>query len=250
MDHSPASGSNGRDTRARTVEELRSRQRSASEHHRWFSELLFRPPQANEGTPTISSRLVFLSLGAVLVLGSGAAASTIIALPVPRPNPVTRTQAIIGAAALRPDVARQASWPYAGTTWPSAELPAPPVPDPVRPDVVANPIAGSSEAALAVVADFYALVADDAAAAAELIAPELIGDRADLVRAWDAVSATRHSAWVERGGAVRAEVEVDYPDGHRVVLHQRLDVEVGIAPRIVGAELLRARHRTPSPYRP
>ncbi|GAA0525434.1 hypothetical protein GCM10011581_14520 [Saccharopolyspora subtropica] len=230
-----------------TVAELIRREPLTPEHERLVTELLA-APEPTDGTPALGSRLAFGALGVVLMVGAAIAGAMILADPASAPRPVTTTAPISGVLALRPDLVRDATWPFtdnggvaaASGTGAVDEEPAAAVRS------TANPTAGSEKSAINVVTEFYRRLEQDPPSATALVSPQLLaGQRAELLGAWTEVNSVQQSVRVDSDGRVLAEIEAGYPDGHRVVLRQRLTVEHGIEPEIVGAELVSARHQAP-----
>jgi hypothetical protein len=231
-----------------TVAELIKREPMSPEHQRLADELLKAPDPADTAPP-LTSRIAFGTLGVLLLFGATAASAMIVSQPAAAPRPVASAAPIDGVLALRPDLVRDAHWPFAAnggfaaaaSSGGTAEEPAAAIER-----SAANPSAGSHESALNVVTEFYRRLERDPTAAASLVAPELLaGQHAELVRAWEAVESVQPQLLARSDRAVLAEVEAGYPDGHRVVLRQLLTVEPGTNPQIVGAELLSARHVAP-----
>ncbi|MBF6507773.1 hypothetical protein IU422_08445 [Nocardia farcinica] len=228
-----------------SVAELIRRTPLSIKHER-LAELL--PDDDTSGAPPLAGRIAFGVMGVLLLLGAAAATSTIVAHPADVPRPAAAAP-IEGGLALRPDLVRDARWPFADNggfaeTAPGEDA----VERPEAPQLMAaNPEAGSGKSARDVVEEFYRRLPEDAAGAMALVAPELVaGQQNSLVRAWREAASVHvdPAVRVEPDGAVLAEVAVLYPTGDRVDLHQRLTVESDSNPRITGVELLRAKHTT------
>ncbi|MDA3647395.1 hypothetical protein LZ318_36140 [Saccharopolyspora indica] len=228
-----------------SVAELMRRTPISLKHERLADELLQNDDAADVLPPI--RRIAFGTAGVLLLLGATAATATIVAHPADAPRPAAAAP-ITGGLALRPDLVRDARWPFAGnggfastatgdTTVERSEAPQP---------MAANPAAGSAKSARKVVAEFYRRLVGDAGGAMSMVAPELVaGQQTSVVRAWraaESVVVDESKIRIEPGGAVLAEVEVRYPAGDRVRLQQRLTVESDSNPKITGAELLGARH--------
>ncbi|MER7015740.1 hypothetical protein ABT324_30260 [Saccharopolyspora sp. NPDC000359] len=227
-----------------SVAELIRRTPLSIRHERLADEL--QPDDGAAGTPPLAGRIAFGTLGVLLALGAAAVTSTIVAQPATAPRPAA-TAPIAGGFALRPDLVRDARWPFAGNGGFAESAPGenaaehPGVPQPMT----ANPQAGSGKSARDVVEEFYRRLPGNAGGALALVAPELVaGQQTSLVRAWREAESVRvdPDVQVEPGGTVLAEVTVLYPAGDRVDLHQRLTVESDSTPRITSVELLRAKH--------
>ncbi|MGP4015436.1 hypothetical protein [Saccharopolyspora sp. 5N708] len=230
-----------------TVAELIKRQPMSPEHERLADQLL-KTPEPVDGAPPLGTRIAFGAVGALLLLGAAVTSAAIIARPADAPRPTAPATPIAGALALRPDLVRDARWPFADNGgFATAVDPASTTEEPEAAErSTANPSAGSDESAINVVSEFYRDLAQDPTAAASLMAPELLaGQQAQLTEAWDAVESVQPSMRAVSDRQVLAEVEAGYPDGHRVVLRQLLTIESDTHPQIVGAELLSARHITP-----
>lgn len=189
---------------------------------------------------------VLVLLGLALVVSAALAGSLVLASADHRARPASTAEPIIGTLALRPDLVRDARWPFHANAG-FAEAVTPGDDDtgpPLDYEHIANPSAGSPGAALSVVEEFYHRVRHDPVAATDLVAPELrSGQREQLSTAWsEAESVHVRTASTEPDGVVRVEVEVGYPGGERVLLRQDLHVATGTVPQIVGAELRFARH--------
>ncbi|MFC7341817.1 hypothetical protein [Saccharopolyspora griseoalba] len=203
------------------------------------------PPVPPELRAPAGARLGVL-LGVLLVISAALAGAVVLARTHDQPRPVPAAEPIAGTLALRPDLVRDARWPFrenGGFAHPDAgdvDVSGPPL-DYER---IANPSAGSPGTALSLVEEFYRRAASDPAGATELLAPELLdGHRERLSATWSTAEAVRLlRAGVEPDGAVRTEVEVTYPRGERVRMQQVLRVATGAVPQIVGAELRSARH--------
>jgi hypothetical protein len=230
-----------------TVAELISREPMSPEHER-LADRLRKAPDPAATAPPLTSRIAFATLCVLLIVGCTAASAMIISHPATGARPAASAAPIDGAFALRPDLVRDAHWPFAANGGfavaanfgGTAEVLA------VAEQSTANPAAGSDDSALKVVTEFYSRLEHNPPAAASLLAPELLsGQRADLIQAWEAVESVKPRLRARSDGAVLAEVEADYPAGHRVVLRQLLTVEPGANPQIVRAELLSARHVVP-----
>jgi hypothetical protein len=202
-------------------------------------------PQPPEPRPPSAGLLGGL-LAVLLVISAALAGAVVLARTHDQPRPVPAAEPIAGALALRPDLVRDARWPFpsnGGFAQPDArddDVTGPPL-DYER---IANPSAGSPGTALSLVEEFYRRLASDPAAATGLLDPQLLaGHRERLSAAWSTAESVRLlDARVEPGGVVRVEVEVGYPDGDRVRMQQTLRVATGTVPVIVGAELRAARH--------
>ncbi|MCI2419416.1 hypothetical protein MOQ72_18400 [Saccharopolyspora sp. K220] len=230
-----------------TVAELIKRQPMSPEHEQLADQLL-RTAEPTDSTPPLGTRIALCTLGVLLLLGATAASGMIIAEPVGTPRQASSATPIKGALALRPDLVRDARWPFTANGGFAAAADSGPTD--AAPEAAersaANPAAGSDESAINVVTEFYRDLEQDPTTAASLVAPELLaGQQAQLAEAWDAVQTVQPSVRAVSAGEVLAEVEAGYPDGHRVVLRQLLTVESGTNPQIVGAELLSARHVPP-----
>lgn len=217
------------------------------EHERLADKLLKTPDPADDALP-LRSRIVLGSLGALLLLGAASVGATIIAEPAAAPGPASSAATIEGASALRPDLVRNAGWPFAdngGFATAAGSGGTAFAPEPAE-QSTANPTAGSLGSALNLVNEFYRRLQHDPSSAVPLVDPGLLaGQRAELVRGWEAVESLQLRAQTKSVGVVLTEVEARYPDGHRVVLRQLLTVESGAHPKIVEAELLGARHISP-----
>ncbi|QUH05065.1 hypothetical protein HUO13_33645 [Saccharopolyspora erythraea] len=216
-------------------------------HEKRADELLAHSDDARAGhPPPLAARLVFGVLGVALVLGSAAMSSMIISRPAPVPT--ARPEPVDGVLALRPDLVRDARWPF---TSPAPEAASPRSGDPVTPLTSAppmpppavNPAAGSDRSAVLLVDELYRRLDSDPASAVELLAPELVdGQGAELAASWRDASSVRARPVSARAGTVVAEVELGYQGGDRVVLRHQFTVEPGVRQRISGAELVTARH--------
>lgn len=230
-----------------TVAELMKRITLSPEHERLADQLLKTPDPAEDALP-LRSRILLGAMGVLLLLGAAAVGATIIAEPAAAPRPASSAAPIDGAPALRPDLVRNAGWPFAdngGFAAAAGSGGATDAPEPAE-QSTANPAAGSQGSALNLVNEFYRRLQHDPSSAVPLVAPELLaGQRAELVRGWEAVESLQLRAQTRSADVVLTEVEARYPDGHRVVLRQLLTVESGAYPKIVGAELLGARHVSP-----
>lgn len=181
-------------------------------------------------------------------MGATAAITAIITQPAAAPRPATSAARIDGVLALRPDLVRQARWPFsANGGFAEAAGSGSAIEEPlVAEQSTANPAAGSDDSALKVATEFYRRLERDPSTAVKLVAPGLLaGHQAELAQAWDAVTSVRPRVRARPDGVVLAEVEATYPDGDRVVLRQLLTVESGACPKIVNADLLSARHLAP-----
>ncbi|PKW12788.1 hypothetical protein [Saccharopolyspora spinosa] len=230
-----------------TVAELMKRIPLSPEHERLADQLLKTPDPADAALP-LRSRIVLGSLGALLLLGAASVGAKIIVEPAAEPHPASSAAPIDGASALRPDLVRNAGWPFTDNGGFAAAAGSGGTTDAPEPgeQTTANPAAGSQGSALSLVNEFYRRLQHDPSSAARLVAPGLLaGQRAELVRGWEAVESLQLRARTRSVGVVLAEVEARYPDGHRVVLRQLLTVESGAHPKIVEAELLGARHVSP-----
>ncbi|SDZ06090.1 hypothetical protein SAMN05216215_104476 [Saccharopolyspora shandongensis] len=227
--------------------ELIRREPLSPEHERIADELLKTPDPAADA-PTLRSRIAFGLLGTLLLLAAAAIGARIVAQPAAPPRPFTSAAPITGVLALRPDLVREAGWPFGangGFAAAAGSGGADDVPEAAE-QGTANPSAGSHESALNLVEEFYHRLDDDPGSAVPLVSPELLaGQQAELVGAWQAVESMQPQVRISSAGVVQAEVKARYPDGHRVVLRQLLTVESDASPQIVGAELLGARHITP-----
>ncbi|MFB9569708.1 hypothetical protein [Saccharopolyspora hordei] len=224
-----------------------------------MAELLRRSPLAQRerladaladqcsGALPLTSRLAFGTLAVLLLVGAAVATSTIVAGPAPAPRTTAHVTALEGGLALRPDLVRDARWPFTAEVAPTDDATEDPaVEQPEEPQLMsANPAAGSVESARAVVDEFYRRLPHDVPAALDSVDPDLLtGQRTALVRAWRDAESVHPRTRVEPDGAVLAEVEVRYPAGDQVLLRQRLTVDPDSDPKITGAELLWARHTT------
>ncbi|MEV0088885.1 hypothetical protein [Saccharopolyspora sp. NPDC050642] len=230
-----------------TVAELIKREPLSPEHERIADELLKAPDPAADAPP-LRSRIAFGVLGTLLLLAAAAIGARLVAQPAAAPRPVSSAAPITGVLALRPDLVRAADWPFdanGGFAAAAGFGGADDAPEAAE-QGTANPAAGSHESALNLVDEFYRRLDHDPGSAVSLAAPELLaGQQAALVGAWQAVESTQLQVRTSSAGVVLAEVKARYPDGHRVVLRQLLTVESDASPRIVGAELLGARHIAP-----
>jgi hypothetical protein len=230
-----------------TVAELIKRQALSPEHERLADQLL-KAPEPVAAAPPLRTLIAFGTVGILLLVGAAVTSATIIAQPASAPRPAATATSIKGVQALRPDLVRDARWPFADNGGFAAAVdPANPTGEPeAAAGSTANPLAGSDESAINVVTEFYQGLGQDPTAAASWVGPELLaGQQAQLAEAWDAVDSVQPSMRAISEQQVLTEVEAGYPDGHRVVLRQLLTIEPGTHPQIVEAELLSARHITP-----
>ncbi|MEV0700819.1 hypothetical protein AB0I53_23320 [Saccharopolyspora sp. NPDC050389] len=230
-----------------TVAELIKREPLSPAHERIADELL-KAPDPSADAPPLRSWIVFGVLGALLMLVAAVVSAKLISQPAAAPRPASSAAPITGVLALRPDLVREAGWPFdanggfaaAAGSGGTDEAPE------AAEQSTANPSAGSHESALNLVNEFYRRLDHDPNSAVSLVAPELLtGQQAELVGAWQEVESMQLQVRTFSAGVVLAEVKTRYPDGHRVVLRQLLTVESDAYPRIVGAELLGARHIAP-----
>ncbi|MGW1676919.1 hypothetical protein [Saccharopolyspora sp. NPDC002376] len=226
-----------------SVAELIRRSPFIADHERLADELLKDDDTA--GTQPLTGRIAFGTLGVLLLLGAASSTTTIVSKPADAPRPTASAAPIEGGLALRPDLVRDARWPFAANAgFADSESDGDAAEQPEAPQLMtANPAAGSAESALTVVRDFYQHLPQDTTGALSMVSPDLVaGQQTSLSRAWREAESVQAKPWSEPDGAVRADVEVQYPDGDRVVLHQRLTVEPDPAPKIDGVELLGAKH--------
>lgn len=212
--------------------------------------------------PATPARIAVAVVAVVLLCGGTTAASMIIAQPLgpaAHPNPPAAGP-IHGIAALRPDLLRQARWPFTAnggiSTQDGAATPDPALPhspdrhlnamagETVEKAKVANPDSGSRRSARGVVHDFYRRLGTDPARASRLLSPDLLGAHAsDLTREWERpASVSTRSVRVTANHIVRAEIVAEYPDGSRLVLQHLFTVQPDNAPTIIGVELLHFRY--------
>lgn len=191
-----------------------------------------------------STAIMMGAIAALLGLGSVA----VLSLTCASPAPFSRHAAglIQGPQALRLDLLRQASWPFAAPGWPHRHAHPPPTdfPGAQAPGYsTVDPAAGSRESSIKVVCEFYRWLHADPASAVPLVAPEVLGDETTVVtRSWAEVTSVRpRHVRVQPDGSVLAEVLVEYSDGGRLLLRHRLTVQPGPQPKITKVELLAAR---------
>lgn len=182
------------------------------------------------------------TIATLVGLGSVAVMSLTCAGPV---QPSRQAPAgIQGAQALRLDLLRQASWPFAPARR-SHRQEDPSLPPGLHPTGkwAVNPAAGSRESSIKVVCEFYRWLHADPSVAVPLAAPGVLGDEFTAVaRSWADVTVVRpRDVQAQPDGSVLAEVLVEYPDGGRLLLKHRLTVQPGPQPRITRIELVMAR---------
>ena len=215
------------------VAELIRRAPTRTSHERLAGELLsYSSAQDDPGRPPLAARLVYGVIGVVLVLTSAVITSMISTRPLPPP---TGGAEIRGVIALRPDLVREARWPFA----------SPPAGTAAQQVTATSPHRDAS--ALALADELYRRLDSDPVSAVPLLTPELVGGQAaEVTGAWQEAATVRARPVSAVPGGVITEVEVDYRAGDRVVLRHLLTVEPTATPRISGAELLAARHFDPS----
>ncbi|GAA2808370.1 hypothetical protein GCM10010470_49520 [Saccharopolyspora taberi] len=217
-----------------TVTELIRREPGWTARAHLADELLAYSSEQDDPTPApLASRLLFGTFGFGLLLVSAVITSMILAHPLPRAD--GGGAVVRGVVALRPDLVRDASWPF-----------SPGLPDDV-PSAPAAAVRERSDTSAFMLADeLYRRLGSDPEGAVRLLSPELVdGQEAELAGAWREATAVRARPVSAVPGGVIAEVELDYGTGDRVLLRHLLTVEVTGTPRISGAELLAARHFDP-----
>jgi hypothetical protein len=178
-----------------------------------------------------------LGLGSLIIL----ALTNVSAAQSPRRQGLSALP-IQGAQALRLDLLRQASWPFA--SWrhpPGATRLDRPLPSA---DAAAiDPAEGRQGAAVRVVREFYQSLRSDPAFAKSLVAPNVLGSSgAEVERSWAEVAAV----WPLRiraqpDGSVIAEILAQYADGGRLLLWHRVTLRPGPVQTIMRIELLTSR---------
>lgn len=203
------------------------------------------PPLPPGVRPPAGQRVLGL-IGLLLVISAALAGALVLARTHDQPRPLPAAEPITGTLALRPDLVRDARWPFQGNggfARPDSRDEGESQP-PLDYGRIANPSAGSPDAALSLVEEFYRRVRSDPSGATELLAPELLSGHDERLRAaWSEAASVRIlQARASSDGIVEVAVEVGYPGGDRVRLRQALRVATGTVPSIVGAELRSARH--------
>lgn len=214
--------------------------------------------------PTLS-RTARVMIGVIggLLLCTSATATSLISTQETRafPGPGARAAGpITGVAALRPDLLREAQWPFPDNGGYASQRQGAPQPSDANPGdqtftqpeptpspaglTTARPDAGSTEAALNVVRDFYHLLGTNPSSALTRVSPSLLGTQGtELASSWkDITSVQPLRVLALRDGEVLGEVVARHADGSELDLEQKFTVERGPHPLIVNVELVSASH--------
>ncbi|MEU5691242.1 hypothetical protein [Actinosynnema sp. NPDC020468] len=218
---------------------LRIASREETERHRFVADLLGDPEPT--GPPSRrTARIAGLSTGALVFVATVLAAALLAGHRDPGPaHPhVSPPAEISGSEALRPDLL----WAELGGS--VDVLPASVTPlaadsaDVVPPDALAT----GPRPQVDVVRRFYELLPAKPAAAARLLAGELVGGQGDFATAWSAIqSITIESTTLQPDGTVRAAVSMQERSGQWLRVEQVFWLTDTRTPRIIGTRVLSAQ---------